>query len=156
FGKTGQLGWELQRSLQPLGELLSLGTRDTPCGDFTKPTEVATTVRAVAPDIIVNAAAYTAVDKAESDRHTARIVNAATPGVLAEIAAEMGSWLVHLSTDYVFDGSGHLPWSESSRVAPLNEYGRSKLAGEHFIRASGCNHLIFRTPWVYAARGANF
>lgn len=156
FGKSGQLGWELQRSLAPLGELIALGTNDTPCADFTRPSDVAATVRALAPDVIVNAAAYTAVDKAESEPQAASVVNAVTPGVLAEAAAGLRAWLVHYSTDYVFDGTGSTPWREDDPVAPLNEYGRSKLAGEENIRASGCQHLIFRTSWVYAARGGNF
>lgn len=156
FGKNGQLGWELQRSLAPLGEVISLGTHDTPCADFTRPSDVAATVRALAPDVIVNAAAYTAVDKAESDAHTAMTVNGVTPGVLAEAAAGLRAWLVHYSTDYVFDGQGVTPWREDDPVAPLNEYGRTKLAGEQNIRMSGCKHLIFRTSWVYAARGGNF
>ncbi len=156
FGKNGQLGWELQRSLAPLGELIALGTQDTPCADFTRPSDVAATVRALAPDIIVNAAAYTAVDQAESDAQAARAVNAVTPGLIAEAAAGLGAWLVHYSTDYVFDGSGVTPWREDDATGPLNEYGRSKRAGEENIRASGCRHLIFRTSWVYAARGGNF
>jgi len=156
FGKNGQLGWELQRSLAPVGEVIALGTQDRPCADFTRPSDVAATVRALAPDVIVNAAAYTAVDKAESDSQTAMTVNAVTPGVLAQAAAGLDAWLVHYSTDYVFDGQGVTPWREDDPVAPLNEYGRSKLAGEENIRASGCRHLIFRTSWVYAARGNNF
>lgn len=156
FGKNGQLGWELQRSLAPLGELIALGTNDQPCADFTRPSDVAATVRALAPDVIVNAAAYTAVDKAESEPQAASVVNAVTPGVLAEAAAGLRAWLVHYSTDYVFDGTGSTPWREDDPVAPLNEYGRSKLAGEENIRASGCRHLIFRTSWVYAVRGGNF
>lgn len=156
FGKGGQLGWELQRSLAPLGKLIALGTNDQPCADFTRPSDVAATVRALAPDVIVNAAAYTAVDKAESDAQNAMAVNAITPGVLAEAAAGLGAWLVHYSTDYVFDGGGVTPWREDDATAPLNEYGRGKLAGEENIRAAGGRHLIFRTSWVYAARGGNF
>lgn len=156
FGKNGQLGWELQRSLAPLGEVIALGTHDQPCADFNRPSDVAATVRALAPDVIVNAAAYTAVDKAESDSQTAMTVNAVTPGLLARTAAGLGAWLVHYSTDYVFDGSGVTPWREDDPVAPVNEYGRGKLAGEENIRAAGGRHLIFRTSWVYAARGGNF
>src|SRR5690554_2747685 len=156
FGKNGQLGWELQRSLAPLGEVIALGRNDQPCADFTRPSDVAATVRVLAPDVIVNAAAYTAVDKAESEPQAASVVNAVTPGVLAEAAAGLRAWLVHYSTDYVFDGTGSTPWREDDPVAPLNEYGRSKLAGEENIRASGCRHLIFRTSWVYAVRGGNF
>lgn len=156
FGKNGQLGWELQRSLAPLGEVIALGTHDQPCADFNRPSDVAATVRALAPDVIVNAAAYTAVDKAESDSQTAMTVNAVTPGLLARTAAGLGAWLVHYSTDYVFDGSGMTPWCEDDPVAPVNEYGRGKLAGEENIRTAGGRHLIFRTSWVYAARGNNF
>ena len=156
FGKNGQLGWELQRSLAPLGEVVALGTNDHPCADFRRPSDVAATVRALAPDVIVNAAAYTAVDTAESEPQVASVVNAVTPGVLAEAAAGLNAWLVHYSTDYVFDGTGSAPWREDDPISPLNEYGRSKLAGEENIRASGCRHLIFRTSWVYAARGGNF
>lgn len=156
FGKNGQLGWELQRSLAPLGEVIALGTHDQPCADFNRPSDVAATVRALAPDVIVNAAAYTAVDKAESDSQTAMTVNAVTPGLVARTAAGLGAWLVHYSTDYVFDGSGMTPWREDDPVAPVNEYGRGKLAGEENIRTAGGRHLIFRTSWVYAARGNNF
>lgn len=156
FGKNGQLGWELQRSLAPLGEVIALGTTGQPCADFMRPSDVAATVRALAPDVIVNAAAYTAVDKAESDAASALTVNAVTPGLLAQAAAGLNAWLVHYSTDYVFDGSGVTPWREDDSTGPLNEYGHGKLAGEENIRASGCKHLIFRTSWVYAARGGNF
>lgn len=156
FGKNGQLGWELQRSLIPVGQVISLSTHDQPCANFTRPNDVATAVRTFAPDVIVNAAAYTAVDRAESDAEIAMTVNAVTPRALARTAAELGAWLVHFSTDYVFDGSGDRPWREDDPTAPLNEYGRGKLTGEEYIRASGCNHLIFRTSWVYAARGHNF
>lgn len=156
FGKNGQLGWELQRSLAPLGEVIALGTQDTPCADFTRPADVAATVRQIAPDVIVNAAAYTAVDAAESDTQAALAVNATTPGLLAQAARELNIWLLHYSTDYVFDGQGTEPWREDDPVGPLNEYGRGKLAGEDAIRASGCRYLNFRTSWLYAARGGNF
>lgn len=157
FGKSGQVGWELQRSLAPLGELVALdsGSREM-CGDFTDLAELARTVRKVAPDVIVNAAAHTAVDKAESEPELARTINALAPGVLAEEALRAGSWLVHYSTDYVFDGSGDKPWMEADAPAPLNVYGATKLEGEQLIRASGCQHLILRTSWVYGARGGNF
>ncbi len=157
FGKNGQVGWELQRSLAPLGELITLdsGSREM-CGDFSNPAELARTVRAVAPDVIVNAAAYTAVDKAESEAELARTVNARAPGVLAEEALRAKSLLVHYSTDYVFDGSGDKPWLESDATAPLNVYGATKLEGEQLIQQSGCRHLILRTSWVYGARGGNF
>ncbi|MDN5843807.1 MAG: dTDP-4-dehydrorhamnose reductase [Alcaligenaceae bacterium] len=157
FGKNGQLGWELQRSLLPLGRLIALGSDDGAlCGDFTDLDGIARTVRAVAPDVIVNAAAYTAVDQAESQTDLARSLNALAPAVLAAEAQRSGAWLVHYSTDYVFDGSGDTPWRETDDPHPLNVYGRSKLEGERAIRQSGCRHLIFRTSWVYAARGDNF
>ena len=157
FGKGGQVGWELQRSLAVLGTVTALGQGSTAhCGDFANPQGIADTVRALRPDVIVNAAAHTAVDKAESEPDRARLLNAATPGVLAEEAARMNAWLVHYSTDYVFDGSGSRPWVESDAPAPLSVYGRTKLEGERLIQQSGCKHLILRTSWVYAARGGNF
>ena len=158
LGKGGQVGWELQRSLAPLGELVALDF-DSPgplVADFSDPESLATTVRAVAPQIIVNAAAHTAVDKAESEPELARRLNALAPGVLAREAAALGAWLVHYSTDYVFDGSGSTPWIEDAPTGPLSVYGRTKLEGEETIRGSGARHLIFRTSWVYAARGGNF
>ncbi len=158
LGKNGQVGWELQRALAPLGELIALDF-DSPGplrADFSNPESLAATVRAVAPQIIVNAAAHTAVDKAESEPEFARTLNAAAPGVLAREAKAIGAWLMHYSTDYVFDGSGSAPWTEDSPTAPLSVYGSTKLEGEELIRASGCRHLIFRTSWVYAARGGNF
>ena len=157
LGKNGQVGWELQRSLAPLGELVALGTDSQDlCGDLTNLEGIAQTVRAVAPDIIVNAAAYTAVDKAESEPELARTINALAPGVLAQEAKRSGAWLIHYSTDYVFDGSGDTPWLETAPTGPLSVYGKTKLEGEEAIRAAGCQHLIFRTSWVYAARGGNF
>ncbi|MBE2244292.1 MAG: sugar nucleotide-binding protein, partial [Burkholderiaceae bacterium] len=158
LGKNGQVGWELQRSLAPLGDIVALDF-DSPgelTADFTQPEQLAATVRRVAPQWIVNAAAHTAVDKAESEPELARTINALAPGVIAREAAALGAWLVHYSTDYVFDGSGSRPWTEESATGPLNVYGRTKLEGEAAIRASGCHHLILRTSWVYAARGANF
>lgn len=158
LGKNGQVGWELQRSLAPLGELVALDF-DSPGplkADFANPESLGSTVRSVAPQIIVNAAAHTAVDKAESEPGFARTLNAAAPGVLAREATALGAWLMHYSTDYVFDGSGSTPWTEDSPTGPLSVYGATKLEGEELIRASGCRHLIFRTSWVYAARGGNF
>ncbi|MDD2547533.1 MAG: dTDP-4-dehydrorhamnose reductase [Burkholderiaceae bacterium] len=157
FGQSGQVGWELQRSLAVLGQVTALDfdSRDH-CGDFSQPDGVAATVRALRPDLIVNAAAHTAVDKAESEPDFARLLNATTPGVLAEEAARLGAWLVHYSTDYVFDGSGQQPWVETDTPAPLSVYGRTKREGEQLIQQSGCRHLILRTSWVYAARGGNF
>jgi dTDP-4-dehydrorhamnose reductase len=157
LGKNGQVGWELQRSLAPLGELVALETASTDhCGDLSRLDDLAATVRAVKPDIIVNAAAYTAVDKAESDAERARTVNALAPGVLAREAKALGAWLVQYSTDYVFDGSGSQPWVETDATGPLSVYGTTKLEGEQAIAGSGCCHFIFRTSWVYAARGGNF
>ena len=157
FGKGGQVGWELQRSLSVLGTVTALDFDSTEhCGDFSRPQSVADTVRALRPDVIVNAAAHTAVDKAESEPEFARTLNATTPGLLAEEAARLGALLVHYSTDYVFDGSGTRPWVETDAPAPLSVYGRTKLEGEQRIQASGARHLILRTSWVYAARGGNF
>ncbi|MGE5331255.1 MAG: dTDP-4-dehydrorhamnose reductase [Nitrospirota bacterium] len=157
LGKGGQVGWELQRSLAVLGNVTALDfDSQEHCGDFSNPAGMADTVRALRPDVIVNAAAHTAVDKAESEPEFARLLNATTPGVLAEEAARLGAWLVHYSTDYVFDGSGTRPWVETDTPAPLSCYGRTKLEGEQRIQQSGCKHLILRTSWVYAARGGNF
>ena len=158
LGKNGQVGWQLQRSLAPLAPLRALDRQgaDGLCGDLTDLAGLAATVRAVRPAVIVNAAAHTAVDQAESESALARRVNAEAPAVLAREAAACGALLVHYSTDYVFDGSGDAPWAEDAPTAPLNVYGRSKLEGEQAIRAAGCAHLILRTSWVYAARGGNF
>jgi dTDP-4-dehydrorhamnose reductase len=157
FGKGGQVGWELQRSLTPLGDVIALDTDSTKlCGDFTDLAGLAATVRTVMPDVIVNAAAHTAVDKAESEPELARTINATAPGVLADEAKYINALLVHYSTDYVFDGSGHNAWVESDATAPLSVYGATKLEGEKLIQQSGCRHLIFRTSWVYGARGGNF
>ena len=158
FGKDGQVGWELQRGLMPLGEVVALGSRREAglCGDFTDLDGLARTVAQVRPDAIVNAAAYTAVDKAESEPELARIVNATAPGVLAEAAREAGAALVHYSTDYVFDGTGSKPWTETGPTGPLSVYGRTKLEGEQAIVRANPHHLILRTSWVYGARGSNF
>jgi len=157
LGKNGQVGWELQRSLAPLGELVALGSQSQRyCGDMTNLEGIAKTVRDVAPDIIVNAAAHTAVDKAESEPDLAHTINTLAPSVLAQEAKRSGAWLIHFSTDYVFDGSGDKPWLEDDATGPLGVYGKTKLQGEGAIIASGCKHLIFRTSWVYAARGNNF
>ena len=157
FGKNGQAGWELQRSLAPLGEVTALDTGDGErCGDFTRPQEIVATVRAVSPHVIVNAAAHTAVDRAESEPQLVHTINAFVPGALAQEAKRLDALLVHYSTDYVFDGTGDRPWIETDATGPLNVYGASKLQGEDLIRQAGCKHLIFRTSWVYAARGGNF
>ncbi|MFJ2365666.1 dTDP-4-dehydrorhamnose reductase [Pseudomonas sp. NPDC087697] len=158
LGKNGQVGWELQRSLAPLGELIALDrhTVDGLCGDLSDLDVLRATIRQVKPDVIVNAAAYTAVDKAESETELADRVNGRASQVMAEEAASLDAWLIHYSTDYVFSGQGSAPWQETDAVAPVNQYGASKLAGEQAIIASGCKHLIFRTSWVYGARGNNF
>lgn len=151
------MGWELQRSLAPLGNVVALDEDSTEfCGDFTNLNGLAATVEAVRPDFIVNAAAYTAVDQAESEPERARMINALAPGVLAGAAQRIGACIVHYSTDYVFDGSGNRRWKESDTPAPLNWYGKTKLEGERFIASACARHLIFRTGWVYAARGDNF
>ena len=127
FGKGGQVGWELQRSLSVLGTVTALDHDSTEhCGDFANPAGVAETVRALRPDVIVNAAAHTAVDKAESEADFARTLNATTPGAIAQEAAKLGAWLVHYSTDYVFDGSGTRPWVETDTPGPLSVYGATK------------------------------
>lgn len=158
LGKNGQVGWELQRSLVPLGELIALDRagKDELCGDLTDLEGLRRTISIVKPNIIINAAAYTAVDNAENDKVNTNIVNAQAPRVLAEEALKVGAWLVHYSTDYVFDGSGNNAWEEKDESNPLSEYGRSKLAGEQAIENSGCKYLIFRTSWVFGSRGKNF
>jgi len=157
FGKGGQVGWELQRSLSILGQVIALDSdSQNLCGDFTNLAGIAETVRAVKPDVIVNAAAHTAVDKAESEADLVRTINALAPGVLAREAASIGACLVHYSTDYVFDGGGEKAWLETDATSPLSVYGATKLEGERLIQQAGCRHLIFRTSWVYGARGGNF
>ena len=157
LGKNGQVGWELQRSLAPLGEVLALDRHSTPHGgDLSQPERLAQTVLDWRPDVIVNAAAHTAVDKAESEPELARCLNATAPAALAQAAAQIGALLVHYSTDYVFNGQGDQPWQEGDSTGPLSVYGQTKREGELAIVTSGCAHLIFRTSWVYAARGGNF
>lgn len=157
LGKNGQVGWELQRALAPLGELLALARDSAPlAADLGCPEALVATVRHVRPDIIVNAAAYTAVDRAEREPALARAVNAIAPAVLAREATMLNATMVHFSTDHVFDGSGSAPRDENALPAPLNVYGATKLEGEQAIRASGCRHLILRTSWIHAARGSNF
>ncbi|MGQ0599761.1 dTDP-4-dehydrorhamnose reductase [Aquabacterium sp.] len=163
LGKGGQVGWELQRSLSTLGQVEAFDA-DSPGpvnapdlrADFCDPDRVAALVRHIRPDVIVNAAAHTAVDKAESEPDLARLINASTPAAIATEAARLNALLVHYSTDYVFDGSGQSARNEHSPVAPLSVYGQTKLEGELAIQSSTCRHLIFRTSWVYAARGGNF
>ncbi|WP_291475206.1 dTDP-4-dehydrorhamnose reductase [Acidovorax sp.] len=157
LGKNGQVGWELQRSLAPLGEVTALDRYSTDfCGDLGNLAGLRETVQRLRPQVIVNAAAHTAVDKAESEPEHARLINATAPGVLAQDAHQLGAWLVHYSTDYVFDGSGNQPWVETDTPAPLSVYGHTKLEGEQLIAQHCQKHLIFRTSWVYAARGGNF
>lgn len=158
LGKNGQVGWELQRALTPLGEVIALDRagKHGLCGDLTDLEGLRRTIFIVKPNIIINAAAYTAVDNAENDKVNTNIVNAQAPRVLAEEALKVGAWLVHYSTDYVFDGSGNNSWEEKDEPNPLSEYGRSKLEGERAIENSGCKYLIFRTSWVFGSRGKNF
>ncbi|AEJ00475.1 dTDP-4-dehydrorhamnose reductase [Nitrosomonas sp. Is79A3] len=157
FGGNGQVGWELQRSLIPLGELIALNSAsENYCGDLTNLTGIKQTIRKIVPDIIVNAAAYTAVDKAENEPELAQILNAEAPGVLAQEAKQINARLIHYSTDYVFNGTGDQPYLETDPTEPLNVYGKTKLEGEKNIQTSGCSHLIFRTSWVYATYGNNF
>jgi dTDP-4-dehydrorhamnose reductase len=160
FGRGGQVGWELQRALSVLGEVVALDfdASQNPhgwCGDFTDLAGLERTVEAVQPDVIVNAAAHTAVDKAESEPEFARLINALAPAALARAAIKSGALLVHYSTDYVFDGSGHTPWTETDTTGPLSVYGQTKLEGEQAV-ATCPQHLILRTSWVYATRGGNF
>jgi dTDP-4-dehydrorhamnose reductase len=162
LGKNGQVGWELQRALSVLGEVVALDRHPaatpygTLVGDLADLAGLREAIRSISPQVIVNAAAYTAVDKAETDRELAHTINALASQVMAEEAKSLDALLVHYSTDYVFDGTGTAPWKETDAVAPVNYYGATKLEGEQLIVASGCKHLIFRTSWVYAARGNNF
>ncbi|ELY4482807.1 dTDP-4-dehydrorhamnose reductase [Cronobacter turicensis] len=157
FGKSGQVGWELQRALAPLGHVIALDfNSEDYCGDFSNPEGVAETVRRIKPDVIVNAAAHTAVDKAEAERDFAQLLNATSVEAIAREAAKTNAWVIHYSTDYVFPGTGETPWCESDATAPLNVYGETKLAGERAVQNFCLNHLIFRTSWVYAGKGNNF
>lgn len=153
FGKNGQVGWELNRSLQPLGEVIALDREDA---DFSEPESLRKIIQDVSPDIICNAVAYTAVDKAEEDEELALKINCVAPGVLAEEALKLNALLVHYSTDYVFDGTKSTPYVETDSPNPINAYGRTKLAGEIAVQSSGCDYLILRTSWVYASRAHNF
>jgi dTDP-4-dehydrorhamnose reductase len=154
LGKSGQVGWQLQRSLAPLGEVIALDRHQG--GDLGRLGALREVILRMRPAVIVNAAAHTAVDKAESEAQLAHAINALAPGLLAQAAQDVGALFVHFSTDYVFDGSGHAPWTEDAPTGPLNVYGRTKLEGEQRIRASTEHYLILRTSWVYAARGSNF
>lgn len=153
LGCNGQVGWELQRSLAPLGEVIALERR---MADLARPDSVIALIGEMHPQAVVNAAAYTAVDRAESEPQMAHAINAVAPGMLARACAQSGATFVHFSTDYVFDGSGREPRDESAQTGPINTYGRSKLEGEVQVRASGCRHLLLRTSWVYGSRGSNF
>jgi len=152
-GRSGQVGWELERQLAPLGQVMAT---DRDSLDLGQPGTVASAVRAFGPDVIVNAAAYTAVDRAEREPQACFAVNSESVGALAQEAARSGALLVHYSTDYVFDGTKRTPYVETDPTAPVSVYGRSKLAGEQQIVRSRCRHLILRTSWVYALRGSNF
>ena len=153
FGKNGQVGWELNRALLPLGEIIALGREDA---DFSSPESLRNIVSQVKPDVIINAVAYTAVDKAEAEEELAEKINSASPGVLAEEALKIDALFIHYSTDYVFDGKKGDEYTEQDKPCPVNAYGRTKLTGEQVIQSSGCKYLIFRTSWVYASRGQNF
>lgn len=153
LGRTGQVGWELNRSLLPLGEVIAPSRAEA---DFSRPESLRQIVRNAGAEIVVNAAAYTAVDKAESEESLAHLVNADAPTVLAEEASRSNAILVHYSTDYIFDGTKPEPYVEDDKPNPINAYGRTKLAGEQNIQNVGCKHLIFRTSWVYSSRGQNF
>lgn len=158
LGSRGQVGFELARALAPLGDVTALGHEPSgdSSGDLERLDELRSTLRRLEPHVIANAAAYTDVDGAEAEPERAERVNAEAPGALAAEAARLGAWLVHYSTDYVFDGSGTAPWREDDAPAPLNVYGATKWRGERAVRGAGCRHLIFRTQWVYASRGRNF
>ena len=153
FGKSGQVGWELNRSLLPLGNVVALGRQEA---DLSEPESLRNIVRRIRPDVVVNAAAYTNVEKAELDRDLAYLVNAVAPGVLAEECQRLGAIMLHYSTDYVFDGTAHKPYVEDDAPNPLNVYGRTKLDGEVNVREQCLKHLIVRCGWVYASRGSNF
>lgn len=154
LGARGQVGWELQRALAPLGDVTALEREDG--GDLEDPDGLRRALRQLRPDVIANAAAYTNVDRAESEPERARRVNAEGPAVLADEAKRLDAWLIHYSTDYVFDGSGTRPWREDDAPAPLGVYGETKRQGEEAVRESGCRHLILRTQWIYSARRGNF
>lgn len=158
LGKNGQVGWELQRSLAPLGELIALDRlgETSLAGDVTDFKGIRRTIEKTSPDIIVNAAAYTSTDNAETEQNQAMLVNGIAPGIIAKHAKEIGAILVHYSTDYVFNGKSNTPWQETDCPAPINYYGYSKLTGEKAVIDSGCDYLIFRVSWVYSALGNNF
>jgi len=152
-GANGQVGWELRRSLMPLGEVIAM---DRNACDLTRLQDLPRIIREIHPDIVVNAAAYTAVDKAEEEEAQATMINGAAVGVIADEARKLGALLIHYSTDYVFEGTKDTPYTEDDPPHPINAYGRSKLAGERAIEQCGAEYLILRTSWIYAARGRNF
>ncbi len=152
-GKNGQVGWELQRTLAPLGEVIAADRRTM---DLSDPDSIRGAIRGIKPDLIVNAAAYTAVDQAESEPEPAMAINGMAPGIMAEEAKRLGAAIVHFSTDYVFDGAKQGPYTEQDPPNPMGVYGKSKLAGEQAVQQAGAPHIIFRTSWVYGARGKNF
>lgn len=152
-GKNGQVGWELQRTIAPLGNVIALGRQEM---DLADPDSIRRVIREIKPNLIINAAAYTAVDKAEEEPELAMAVNGTAVGVLAEEAKKRNALFIHYSTDYIFDGTKPTPYTEEDEPNPINAYGRSKLAGEEAIKQTDCEHIIFRTSWVYAARGNNF
>lgn len=157
LGSNGQVGWQLRRSLAAVGEVTALARDSSPLsGDLGKPGDLARAIQSLRPDVIVNAAAYTAVDKAETERDAAFAINAVACEVLAEQAERVGAWLVHYSTDYVFDGTGERPWTETDATAPINAYGQSKLAGEEAVTRGTRRHLVLRTSWVFDTWGQNF
>ncbi len=153
LGKNGQVGWELQRTLDPLGEVVALSRKEL---DLEKEQAIRNMVREIKPAIIVNAAAYTAVDHAEEEPLKAELVNAVAPGILGEEAKRLNAFLIHYSTDYVFDGSKKVPYTENDKPQPINVYGKTKLMGEYNIKSTGASHLVLRTCWVYGLRGKNF
>ena len=153
FGRVGQVGWDLRHKLACFGPVTSV---EYPEVDFSRPDTIRATVRDAEPTVIINAAAYTAVDKAETAPEPAWAINATGPGLIAEEAKRLNALMIHYSTDYVYDGGKEGPWVETDSTGPLNVYGQTKLAGDQAIAASGCDHIILRTSWVYGARGANF
>lgn len=158
LGKNGQVGWELQRSLAPLGEVISLDRNGLNqwCGDLSKPEQIYQTIVDIAPNVVVNASAYTAVDLAETEQDMANLINHVAVGKIAEACAQTKALYVHYSTDYVFDGEGTSIFNETDVLKPLNAYGQTKALGEQAIQNAQCNYLIFRTSWVFAQKGKNF
>ena len=157
FGKNGQVGWALQRALAPLGNIIALDRNSLEyCGDLSNLKGIAETIQVLKPDVVINAAAYTLVDNAEIEPKIAKLINATSVEIIAEESKKVGAWFIHYSTDYVFPGSGDVPWQESDRPSPLNYYGKSKLDGEKAVQDICSKYLIIRTSWVYSRRGNNF